>query len=614
MIIWKYQKIQTFFRRSVFLAIAFVFLFLILISRLIFLQIIEGDKYKLMAEKNRISVRLTLPPRGNIYDRNGVLLAGNQKTFQALLVKEQTKDFKKTLDLFSLLIPLDEEERARIEKEISRRRAFMPVRVKENLTFDEIAKIQLNAPDLPGIMIEEGFTRFYPQGESATHAVGYVSLVQEKDVEPDSPLLDLPGYRIGRLGIEQSYNDILKGTPGIRKTEVNAFGRSVRILENEAPVAGEDVHLTISTDLQKFITETLKNESASAIVLDVNTGDVLGYVSSPSFDPNLFNRPIPKKEWSALIGNKKKPLRNKPIADIYSPGSIFKLVVGLAGLEGHDITPSQKVFCSGKTKVGNQQFHCWKKDGHGHLDIADALKHSCDVYFYEMSQRIGVDKISAMAKKLGFGAPTGIDLSGEEKGLVPSRLWKEQTRKDGWRIGDTLNLSIGQGFLTATPMQLAVLVAEIANGGYQITPHLVKRENIDDNLPLNLNKNSLKNITRGMNAVVNEEGGTAYGSRFVFQGDKMAGKTASTQVRRISLKEREEGIKSQDELPWELRDHGMFVAFTPVDNPRYAVAVVVEHGGGGSRAAAPLASKILKETLRLEAQNKISSGIGGGVQ
>jgi len=298
MIIWRYQKAQNFIHRMIALAFIFLIISFILIGRLFYLQVFQGEKYQLMAERNRISVRLTLPPRGNIFDRNGVKLAENRKTFQAVFTKEQAKDVKKTLDSFSKLIPLEPEERKRIEKEISHKRAFMPVRIKEDLSFDEIATIQLNIPDLSGISIEEGFTRFYPEKETTTHAIGYVSLILEEDVSPDDPLLDLPGYRIGRSGIEQSQNDWLKGTPGMRKTEVNAFGRSVRILEDNPPISGNDLILTIDTRLQKIATQAAGNESASIILLNAQTGEILALVSTPSFDPNLFTHPIPQNIWN----------------------------------------------------------------------------------------------------------------------------------------------------------------------------------------------------------------------------------------------------------------------------------------------------------------------------
>lgn len=604
MSIWRYQKSQVFVQRVLMLSGLFLLLACILVARLFYLQVLQGEKYMLLAERNRLSVRLTLAPRGYIYDRNGVKLAENKKTFQAVLVKEQAGDYTKTLDNFSRLLPIDEDERARIEKEVARNRVFVPVRVRDNLSFEEMSLLQINAPDLSGISIEEGISRSYSEGTAATHVVGYVSLLTDKDtgIDKDNPILDLPGYRIGRLGIEEAYEEILQGKPGIRKTEVNAFGRSVRVIENVPPIPGQDVHLTIDNRLQKYGMEIFGEEAGSLILTDVKTGNILALVSTPSFDPNLFTMPLSVKNWKELSTNPKKPLQNKAITGLYSPGSTFKIVMSLAGLESGQITPTNRVFCNGKVELGSHLFHCWKKQGHGSMNIVDALKNSCDVFFYEMAQRIGVDRIVSAAHRLGFGQPVDIGLKGEKVGLLPSRKWKQQVKNDGWRMGDTLNLSIGQGYLNTTAVQLAKMITEVANGGYATTLKLVPDlEQVDKKpVPLGFKKEHIALVHRGMDEVVNAQGGTAARSKFDYKGQKMAGKTASTQVRRITMKEREAGIKSQDSLPWEYRDHAMFVAFAPVDNPRYAVAVVVEHGGGGAKAAAPIASKILYETLRLE--------------
>lgn len=610
MSVWKYKKTQVFTHRMLALSGFFFILILVLAGRLFYLQVLQGEKYRLMAEKNRLSVRLTLAPRGYIYDRNGVKLAENKKTFQAVLIKEQTPDYKETLAKFSKLLPLEEDELNRIEKEIKRKRAFMPVRVRDNLTFEQMSLLQVNAPDLPGISIEEGISRNYPQGASSTHAVGYVSLLNEQDLkgDTDSNLQDLPGYRIGRIGIEQAFEETLQGVPGIRKTEVNAFGRSVRVLENKLPVPGQDVHLTIDSRLQKYAMEIFGEEAGSLIVVDVQTGEILTLFSAPSFDPNLFTVPLSVKDWRALASNPKNPLQNKALNGLYSPGSVFKIIMTLAGLEGGQITARNTVFCNGKVHLGNQLFHCWKKQGHGHVNVVEAIKHSCDVYFYEMAQKIGVDQIVSVAARLGFGELVGIEIKGEKKGLLPSRMWKETVKGDGWRMGDTLNLSIGQGFINTTPLQLAKFVSEIA-GGNQLNLTLVRKDvrETKNPKPVGIAKKYLNVVREGMDKVVNEQGGTAYGSRFNYRGQMMAGKTASTQVWRISLKEREEGVKKQEDLPWQYRDHAMFVAFAPTDKPRYAVAVVVEHGGGGSRTAAPIASKMLREVLRLEDEDKAAA-------
>lgn len=602
---WKYEKDRVFIKRLIVLLLVFFLLIIVLITRVFYLQILQGDRYRLLADKNRTSVRLTLPSRGNIFDRNGVKLAENKKNFQAVLIKEEALNVQKSLENFEKIIVLDEDEKARIQKEIKRKRPYMAIRIKDGLSFEEAAKLHLNAPDLTGIQIEEDLIRHYPLKDVNAHLIGYVSLMNDKDLEenPDDPLADLPGYRIGRTGLENSFEEVLKGIPGFKKREVNAYGRSVRVLEEAVSQKGESLNLTIDSRLQEVALTALGKESGSAIVMDVNTGEILAMVSSPSYDTNIFTMPVPVKVWRSLIDNEKRPLQNKALTGTYSPGSIFKLVVALAGLEHKIIHPNKKVYCGGKVTIGNHDFHCWKRSGHGMVDLEQALMHSCDVYFYEMAQQIGAEKITNMAKRLGFGAPVNIGIKGEREGLVPTPEWKKKRFKDDWRTGDTVNLSIGQGFLGTTPMQLVYMTAQIANGGKKIKPHVIKGEGVDTPASLGLKKEHLNLIKRGMNKVVNHEKGTAYRSRINVNGEKMAGKTASTQVRRITKKEREKGIIKQEDLPWKYRDHGMFAAFAPVQNPRFAIVVMIEHGGGGSSSAAPVAAKILTETLKLYPKN-----------
>ena len=603
MAVWRYEKDHILSKRLLVLSGFFLILALILVIRLFYLQIILGDKYFLLAEKNRLSIRLTMPDRGKIYDRNGVILADNKNTFQAVLIKEQAKDYKKTLERFYKVIPMDEEDKEHIEKIVKYKRAFMPVRIKDNLTDKEMALLHLNAPDLPGIQIEQGKIRVYPEQKLYAHTIGYVSLFTDADAkDKDDPLLNLAGYRIGKTGIEKTLNDTLKGIPGVLKTEVNAAGRSVQLLDKTQPIPGQDIHLTIDNRLQSYALSALSNHGASAIVMDVNTGEILAMVSAPAFDPSLFLAPISVKNWSKLRDDKRAPLQNKTLQGTYSPGSIFKLVVGLAGLENKSIKHSTTIDCGGYTNLGQQRFHCWKHEGHGPLDLIGALASSCDVYFYETAQRIGAEDILSTARKLGFGQQTGIEIEGEKQGLVPSFEWKKKKYKDSWRMGDTLNLSIGQGFLNLTPLQIVRAVSAIANNGKLIQPHLLRstKPTVTD---LKFNPKNLDIIRDGMFQVVNEQGATAYGSRFNLNGMKMAGKTATTQVRRITKEQREKGWK-EDDIPWEYRDHALFAAYAPTDKPRYAIVVVVEHGGGGSRVAAPIASKILQEALRLEIEDR----------
>lgn len=609
MSVWRYEKAQVFGTRLALLAVVFVLMGCVIMGRIFYLQIIEGDKYTVLADKNRISVRRLVPQRGVVFDRQGRRLAENKKNFQAVLVREEAKDYKKTLAAFERLIPLSDEEHERILKDVRRKKAFMSVRLKENLTFDEVALIQVNAPDLPGIQIEEGLMRHYPYGTSTAPVVGYVSLVNEQDeaLTLNDPFLEIAGYRIGRTGVEQAFEETLRGTPGLERKEVNAFGRSVGMLEKYPPKAGTDLFLTIDAELQKHALKILGNEAAAAVVMDVTNGDILAFVSAPTYDANVFTMPISTKNWEKLLYNKKRPLQNKALTGVYSPGSIFKLVVALAGLESGDITEKTTVECTGKTKLNDHIFHCWKRHGHGKMTLQTALMHSCDVYFYEMAQKIGPEKIIETARRLGFGEKVQTDLPGEKSGLVPTPTWKLHAKKDAWRTGDTLNLSIGQGFLNATPLQIVTAVAQIANGGYRLHPTFIRQTAVpasDAKAPktngekLGFDPYHVALVKKGMYDVVNKERGTAHGARFDLNGLKMAGKTASTQVRRITMKERLQGVKSQDDLPWEYRDHAIFAAYAPADKPRYAVVVLVEHGGGGARTAAPMAAEILKETLR----------------
>lgn len=610
MTVWKYEKAHVIVVRTVILVVFLICISALLIGRLFYLQIMQGDRFLALAEKNRTAIRFVIPERGKIYDRNGVVLADNHKAFQAVLIKEQTDDYKKTIANFKKLVPLEEEEETRILKESKYKRAFMPVQVKDNLTKEQMVLLQLNAPRLPGIQIEETMLRRYPQKELNAHLIGYVSLLNEKDTSVEEKWFDMAGYRIGRTGLEQTLEQRLRGKPGFKKTEVNAMGRTVDLMDEEKAVSGEDIYLTVDNRLQKVAMDAMKNESGVVILVNVQNGEILSFVSAPSFDPNIFLAPISQKKWNSLMNNQKKPLQNKGLFGAYSPGSIFKLIVGLAGLESGVITPNKRVYCSGVTNLGNQKFHCWKKEGHGALTLQEALRHSCDVYFYEMAQKIGEEAIIATAKKFGFGQAVQTELISDKTGLLPSPEWKASVRQDTWRMGDTLNLSIGQGFLLTTPLQLVRAVAAIANGGYLPDLHFVQKEIQPTKEKVFSDGAMLKLIRAGMYDVVNHENGTAYNSRFNLNGLKMAGKTATTQVRRISLKEREEGIKKQKDMAWESRDHALFAAYAPTDKPKYAVIVVVEHGGGGSSAAAPVASKVLKEALRLDLEDaKMNKGV-----
>jgi len=455
-----------------------------------------------------------------------------------------------------------------------------------------------------------GQSRQYPLAHDFSHVLGYVAAVSEKEVTGD-PLLELPGFKIGKNGVERVFDLNLRGKAGNSQVEVNAVGRVIRELSRQEGQPGDDLRLTIDRDLQKLAADRLKKEkSAAAVVMDIHNGDVLVLSSVPGFDPNEFVTGLSSRSWRRLVNDPHTPLINKAISGLYAPGSTFKMVVALAALEANIVRPDHRVFCRGFTQLGNARFHCWKKHGHGWQDIYDAHKNSCDVYFYDIAKRIGVDRIAAMARKLGLGEKTGVDLPSEKGGVIPTRAWKKALIGTPWQQGETLISGIGQGFILTTPLQLAVMTARLANGGEAVTPRLVRPERIDgkDDTPkfkkLAISRASLDVIRDGMNQVTNEHGGTAYRARISEKGMEMSGKTGTAQVRRISKAEREMRVLKNHERPWRKRDHALFVGYAPSDDPRYAVAVVVEHGGGGSKVAAPIARDLLLATQKRDPSNR----------
>ncbi len=604
------ERGKLFTRRAAMLVAGQGGLTLALAGRMHYLQVIEAERYGILADENRISLRLLPPPRGLILDRFGREMAVNRQNFRVLVVREQTPDLMQTLDALSLIIPLSDGDKRRIRREVDRKRAFMPVNVRENLTWEEMAQIQINAPELPGVVIDEGLTRFYPYGDGGAQILGYVSSVSEKELTGEA-LLELPGFRIGKAGIEKVYDLALRGKGGNSKVEVNAFGRVIRELERKEGTPGVDITLTIDLELQQYAVGRVGEESAAVVVMDVHTGEILVMASTPSFDPNAFNRGLSSEEWSALVNNERAPLRNKCISAQFAPGSTFKLVVAMAALEAGVITPEQTVYCQGHVDLGTHRFHCWKKHGHGSVNMLEAIQHSCDVYFYEVARRVGIDRIADVARRFGLGSPLGIDLPNEVAGLIPDRAWKRALNGQPWLPGETLNAGIGQGYVLATPLQLAVMTARVANGGLMVRPRLT-RETISNAgakpvgdpafPPTGIAPKSIALVHRGMFEVVNNPAGTAHRAAFDVGGARMAGKTGTSQVRRITMKERETtGVLKNDALPWRERDHALFVAYAPTETPRYAICVVVEHGGG-SAVAAPIASDVLKETLRRDAR------------
>lgn len=595
------DKGKVLIRRSLIMALIKFLLLMVIIARLYYLQVYQADRYKTLADENRISTRLLVPPRGIIFDRNGVTIASNQQNFQALIVAEQAPNVQETLDAFKKIMPLSEAEEERIKKDLKRNRSFVPIKIRDNLSWEEVSRIQLNAPDLPGIVIDEGLTRYYPFGAGMAHILGYVSSVSDKDVK-DDPLLEVSGFKIGKSGIEKYLEKALRGESGNLKLEVNAYGRIMKEIERVDGIPGKDVQLTIDSRLQQKAFELFGEESGAAVLLDVHTGEILAFVSAPSFDPNMMTQGLSTEDWNALLHNERNPLTDKAISGQYSPGSTFKMIVALAALEAGVIKPETRTYCAGKMFLGNHAFHCWKKEGHGHLNVVEALQHSCDIFFYETAQKLGIEKIADMARRFGLGSKINIGLENEKAGLIPDKEWKLRRFGEPWQQGESLISGIGQGYILTTPLQLATMTARLVNGGYEIKPTFLKVSDGEKSKikKIDVSPANLELIKEGMYAVVNKPGGTAWRSQFDYHGQRMGGKTGTTQVRRITMKERREGIKKESELPWRLRNHALFVGYAPHDNPKYAVAVLVEHGGGGSSVAAPLAGKILREAVMLD--------------
>jgi penicillin-binding protein 2 len=600
-------------RRAIMLAGGQVALLATLAGRMYYLQVMQADRYAMLADENRINIRLLAPPRGRIIDRFGVALADNHPTYRVVVVAEQAGDMESTLNAVGTLIPLSDADRRRVMRDIRRKHSFVPVIIRDNLSWEEMARIEVNTLELPGVSIEQGLTRFYPFGEAASHVLGYVAAVSESELTGDDPLLELPGFRIGKDGVEKTYDLELRGSAGTSQIEVNALGRVVRELAREDGIAGQDIVLTLDMALQDLAARRcLAEKSASCVLMDAFTGDVLAMASMPGYDPNNFSA-----AFEAAKGDLRNPLIPKAIKGVYPPGSTFKPIVALAALEAGAMTPETRVFCTGAYPFGEHIFHCWKKGGHGSMNLRDAIKHSCDTYFYETSRRLGIDPIAVMAKRFGLGSSLGVDLPGEASGLIPSTQWKKTFARDPvWHPGETLSCAIGQGYVQATVLQLATQAARLATGR-AVLPRLVREagvmtKEIHDGPSLfpalDVSAKDLKLVLDGMYAVVNEQGGTAYAARITEPNLQMGGKSGTSQVFRMTQAEGEKKIKAKD-VPWERRDHALFISFAPVSQPRYVCAVVVEHGGesmgGGSAVAAPICRDLLREAQKRDPARKL---------
>lgn len=561
-----------------------------LAARLYYLQVMRGDEYQTLSDNNRIKVTLITPERGLILDRYGQPMASNDTNYRLYLEKRHIR----MLD-YSILASILAVDAKALETATKRRKPFNDaVLIAEHLTWEQVSAIHVRTPEMPGLFVEMGKVRFYPYKDITAHLLGYVGA----PVETDGDLAyfrRLPELKVGKRGVEKAFEHTLCGSAGVKQEEVNATGLIVREISTQPGVKGADALITVDMELQQYLHERLAQEkSAAAAVMDVHTGEVYALSSHPAFDPNEFSKGISRTLWNNLLANPKAPLLNKAIAGQYPPGSTYKMLIGLAGLEAKKIDAHTTFFCPGHFDLGNHRFHCWKREGHGSVSIREAIQQSCDVYFYNVSMRTGQDKIASICRAFGMGTQTGIELPGELPGIVPDNAWKRKRFKQEWQTGDTVNASIGQGYVLATPLQLAAMVAQMVNGGKRLRPTLIKPAEPPPIKPIPVRPEHLALVVEGMDWVTNKGGGTAYGKRIWEEGMEMGGKTGTSQVRALSK------IKtSREDAYWTQQHHALFVGFAPVHAPRFAMSIIVEHGGSGSGAAAPAAHDILLKTQQL---------------
>jgi penicillin-binding protein 2 len=591
------EKQRIFTRRAVIFGGLQLTVFATLAGRLFQLQFLREDQYATLSENNRIKLQLIAPERGLILDRMGVSMALNEKNYRLFLdysaLTQQT--FRATVSKLQTLMPLPEKklktlETARVSS------ASMPELLRDHLTWEEVSLIELHLLELPGVFIDSGQIRHYPFAEKAAHLIGYVGTVSEDEMASDSePLLHLPDFKIGKNGVEKMLEDTLRGTAGVRQLEVNVHGVPVREVSKKGSTPGIPARLTVDSRLQEFSADLVKDQSASVVVMEVDTGNVLTLVSMPGFDPDIFSTGITTEYWKTLSTDKKNPLLNKAVSGQYPPGSTFKMMVGMAGLEAGVITPQSYINCPGQFFLGDHKFQCWKQGGHGNVRYHEAIEQSCDTFFYTVANRLGIDAYADMARRFGLGHLHGLGIEGEKTGIIPDPDWKMERYKQRWTGGDTINCAIGQGFVLATPLQLAVMTARIASG-YAVEPRLSVPKGEEKPVfdAINISGDLLQTTRDAMIAVVNTPGGTAYAHRITEPRFAYAGKTGTSQVRHLIR----EGM-NQNLLPWEFRHHGLFVGFAPADAPKYACSVAVEHGGGGAAAAAPVAQQVLLKIQQL---------------
>ena len=642
------QKLHTINRRMFIISVAKIVVFSGIIARLFSLQINENKKYLTLSDRNRLREWRLPPIRGEFLDYFGKTIAGNIKVYQLHVIPEQVEDFKYLMLRLKDILQLSNSEFSKIIKKKKSQRSWETLIISENLNWDQFIKVNYFLHELIGAKPVLSLSRDYPFKENYTHVLGYVNQANKQDILENEIIKKnyVPGLRVGKTGLEKFFENDLIGTNGIQRYEVNAYGKRINELDYKEGENGKTIKLTIDTEIQKFCNELLNNKAGSISVMDIYTGEIIAMHSSPSFNPNLFLFGISQDDWQLIKNDPLKPLTNKTLTGLYSPGSTIKPIVALSALESNVISPNFRVNCKGKMEMYGQTYHCWKKKGHGIVNLKEAIKQSCDTYFYEIARKLGVDRLKETAIKFGLGEKVLKDVfSNEKKGLVPSTKWKKDNLGKGWVLGETLITGIGQGYIQTTPLQLCLMTAQLANGGYKIYPRITVNENektfeeikyiIQHNAeraketrdglsevseqflnfinhkkhePLYKNPENIKFVLDAMFSSTNEIRGTSYSSRIEDPKYQFAGKTGTAQVKRITEKARELELKTMD-IPYNDRDHALYIAFGPYKDPRYSLSILIEHGGSGSSTAAPIAKKLFKMIIdrhkfREEIRNK----------
>ena len=593
------KKINLINRRLFIVTTAKIVVFLGLSARLYSLQVKDKKKYLTLSDKNRIRESKLPPIRGEFYDYFGKIIAGNNEVYQLHLVPEQVEDFRYVSLRLKSILNLSDREFKRLLKKKNEVKPWDTIVVSDNLTWEQFSRVNSYLYELAGVKSVLSIIREYPYKDNYTHVLGYISQANEKDLIENEDVKEkfVPGLRVGKTGLEKAFEKELLGVNDIQRFEVNAYGKKINQIELQKGSKGKNIRLTLDTEIQKYCSELLADRAGSICVMDIYSGEIVAMQSSPSFDPNLFLFGINQDDWQLIKNNPLKPLVNKTISGRYSPGSTIKPIVALSALENGIINPQFTVKCEGKVEMYGQTYHCWKKKGHGFVSLKNAMKQSCDTYFYEIARRLGVDKLSETARKFGLGEKVFENLfHNEKKGLVPNTEWKKNVLGKGWLLGETMITGIGQGYIQTTPIQLCLMTAQIANGGYKIYPKITVNQNndfIDKFEPLFKNKKNIKIIQESIFSSTNEVMGTSYSSRIDDPKYRFAGKTGTAQVKRITEEERELDLKTS-EIPYEQRDHALYVAYGPYENPRYSLSIIIEHGGSGGTTAAPIAKKLFK--------------------